>query len=70
MNKQKALEGEVQLGKVQRAIFTYLFYIKSKCEDDLKPKERQTAICLNEEDLHLIDKHNEIFALGETKHLH
>ena len=41
----------------------YLFYIKSKCEDDLKPKERQTAICLNEEDLHLIDKHNEIFEI-------
>ena len=41
----------------------YLFYIKSNCEDDLKPKERQTAICLNEEDLHLIDKNKSIFEI-------
>ena len=25
----------------------YLFYIKSNCEDDIKIKERQKAICLN-----------------------
>jgi len=41
----------------------YLFYIKSNCEDDLKPKERQTAICLNEEDLHLIDDRKDIFEI-------
>ena len=41
----------------------YLFYIKSNCEDDLKPKERQTAICLNEEDLHLIDNRKDVFEI-------
>ena len=41
----------------------YLFYIKSNCEDDIKIKERQTAICLNEEDLHLIDDRKEIFEI-------
>ena len=40
-----------------------LFYIISKCEDDLKKKERRDAICLNEEDLHLIDTHTHIFEL-------
>ena len=41
----------------------YLFYIKSNCEEDLKPRDRQTAICLNEEDLTLIDKRNDVFEL-------
>jgi len=40
-----------------------LFYIKSKCEDHLKAKERRDAICLNEEDLHLIDKNTDIFEI-------
>ena len=40
-----------------------LFYIISKCEDDLKKKERRDAICLNEEDLHFIDSHTHIFEL-------
>lgn len=41
----------------------YLFYIKSNCEEDTKPKDRQTAICLNEEDLALIGKRKDIFEL-------
>ena len=40
-----------------------MFYIKSKCEDDVKIRERQTAICLNEEDLHLIDDRTEVFEI-------
>jgi DNA polymerase elongation subunit (family B) len=40
-----------------------LYYVNSKCEEDLKPRERQTAICLNEEDLHLIDKNSDKFEL-------
>tara|TARA_R110000796_G_scaffold123761_4_gene238219 strand:- start:35036 stop:37516 length:2481 start_codon:yes stop_codon:yes gene_type:complete len=41
----------------------YLFYIKSNCEDDLKPKDRAVAVCLNEEDLPLIDKRPDIFEI-------
>ena len=41
----------------------YLFYIKSNCEEDLKPKERAVAICLNEEDLKLIDERPDIFEI-------
>jgi len=41
----------------------YLFYIKSNCEEDLKPKERAVAICLNEEDLKLIDERSDIFEI-------
>mgnify|MGYP001471465138 FL=1 len=40
-----------------------LFYVKSKCQDDLKPRERNTAICINEEQLNLIDEHKEKFEL-------
>ena len=40
-----------------------LYYVKSNCEDDLKPRERQSAICLNEEDLHLIDKNKDKFEM-------
>jgi len=32
-----------------------LYYVISKCEEELKPRERHRAICLNEDDLHLID---------------
>ena len=41
----------------------YLFYIKSNCEDDLKIKDRAVAVCLNEEDLPLIDKRSDIFEI-------
>jgi len=40
-----------------------LFYIKSKCQDELKEKDRDKAICLNKEDLHLIDSRKDIFEL-------
>ena len=40
-----------------------LFYIISKCEDDLKMKERRDAICLNEEDLNLIDTRKDVFEM-------
>ena len=40
-----------------------LFYIKSNCEDDIKIKQRQQAICLNEEDLNLIDDRKDVFEL-------
>ena len=40
-----------------------LFYVKSKCQDDLKPRERNTAICLNEEQLDLIDKNSDKFEM-------
>ena len=41
----------------------FLFYIKSNCEDDIKIKQRQQAICLNEEDLKLIDDRKDVFEL-------
>jgi DNA polymerase elongation subunit (family B) len=41
----------------------YLFYIKSNCEEDMKSRDRQTAICLNEEDLHLVDDRKDVFEL-------
>ena len=41
----------------------YLFYIKSNCEDDLKNKERQKAICLNSEDLKYIDDRKDVFEI-------
>jgi DNA polymerase elongation subunit (family B) len=40
-----------------------LFYINSKCEDELKVKQRQQAICLNEEDLHLVDERKDVFEI-------
>ena len=45
----------------------YLFYIKSNCEEDLKSRDRQTAICLNEEDLGFIDSKKDIFELDYDK---
>ena len=41
----------------------YLFYVKSKIEDDKKLKERHKAICINEDDLHLIDKNKDKFEI-------
>jgi len=41
----------------------YLFYIKSNCEDSLKVKERQKAICLNSEDLKYIDARKDVFEI-------
>ena len=41
----------------------YLFYIKSNCEDDLKKKDKQRAICLNDEDLKHIDNRKDIFEI-------
>ena len=41
----------------------YLFYIKSNCEEEIKPKDRQTSICLNEEDLKLIETRKDIFEI-------
>jgi len=41
----------------------YLFYIKSNCEDDIKIKERQKAICLNSEDLKYIDERKDVFEI-------
>ena len=41
----------------------YLFYVKSKLEDDKKVKERHKAICINEDDLHLIDQNNDKFEI-------
>ena len=40
-----------------------VFYIKSNCEDDLKKKDRQRAICLNDEDLKNIDARKDIFEI-------
>ena len=45
----------------------YLFYVKSNCEDDIKARDRQTAICLNEEDLPLIDSRKDIFEIDYDK---
>ena len=44
-----------------------LFYIISKCEDDLKMKERRDAICLNEEDLNLIDTRKDVFEMDYNR---
>ena len=41
-----------------------LFYVESFCEDDLKPKERHDAICINEEDLSLIDSNSDKFKVN------
>jgi DNA polymerase elongation subunit (family B) len=40
-----------------------LFYVISNCQNDLKPRERNTAICLNEEQLNLIDENPDKFKL-------
>jgi len=40
-----------------------LFYIKSKCEDDKPKGQRSKAICLLQEDMHLIDSRKEVFEL-------
>ena len=41
----------------------YLFYIVSHCEEDLKPKDRNTAICLLDEHLHFIDERKDLFEI-------
>jgi len=45
----------------------YLFYIKSNCEEEIKPRDRQTAICLNEEDLGFIDSRKDVFEIDYDK---
>ena len=40
-----------------------LFYIKSHCEDDIKPNQRNKAICILEEELDLIDKNKDKFSI-------
>jgi len=40
-----------------------MFYIRSKVEDDKKPRLRTTAICLLQEDLHLIDERKDVFEI-------
>ena len=41
-----------------------LFYVQSLCEEELKPKERHDAICINEENLTLIDKNSDKFKIN------
>lgn len=40
-----------------------LFFIKSKCENDLKPKERHKTICIPLDELDLIDKRTDLFEI-------
>ena len=40
-----------------------LFYIISKCEEELKPKKRHSAICINDENLNLIDLNKDKFTI-------
>jgi DNA polymerase elongation subunit (family B) len=40
-----------------------MFYITSKCEDDLKPKDRTKVICVNDDQLPELTKHPELFEL-------
>jgi DNA polymerase elongation subunit (family B) len=40
-----------------------LFYVTSTCQDELKPRDRNTAICVKEEDLDLIDKSKALFKM-------
>ena len=49
--------------KITHRDMPYLFYIKSNCEKDKKPKDRNTAICLLDEHLHFIDDRKDLFEL-------
>lgn len=44
----------------------FLFFIKSKCEEDAKPKERHDSICLLPADLHFIDERTDLFEIDYT----
>lgn len=41
----------------------YLFYVVSRCEDDLKKADRNKAICLLDEHLHFIDERKDLFEI-------
>ena len=41
----------------------YLFYVISNCEEDIKPRLRNKAICILEEDLDKVKSHPELFEL-------
>ena len=41
----------------------YMFYVVSKCEEDIKPRERNKAICVLEEDLPMVKAHPELFEI-------
>tara|TARA_Y100000034_G_C6907155_1_gene421340 strand:- start:343 stop:2796 length:2454 start_codon:yes stop_codon:yes gene_type:complete len=40
-----------------------LFYVTSTCQDELKPRDRNNAICVKEEDLDMIDKSKALFKM-------
>ena len=52
--------------KIQHSDSVYLFYIKSLCEQNLKPKDRHDAICLRPEDFSIIDN-NDKFEIDYDK---
>ena len=54
---------DIMDAKVDHMDKPLLFYVKSKCQEDMKPRERNTAICINEEQLNLIDDHTDKFEL-------
>ena len=41
----------------------FMFYIDSKCEDDVKPKDRTKVICVNDDLLSELTKHPKLFTL-------
>jgi hypothetical protein len=49
--------------KITHANNPLLFYVKSNCEDDIKPNQRNKAICILEEELDLIDKNKDKFSI-------
>ena len=49
--------------KITHANNPLLFYVTSNCEDDVKPNQRNKAICILEEELELIDKNKDKFSI-------
>jgi len=48
----------------------FMFYIVSKCEDELKPKDRTQVICVKDEQLPDLTKHPELFELDWDTFFH
>ncbi len=67
-NKPQHLKASIWANNILGTKITHinnplLFYVKSNCEDDIKPNQRNKAICILEEELDLINKNKDKFSI-------
>jgi len=61
---------EILETKVTHKDNPYLFYVTSTCQDEMKPKERNNAICVLEADLPKLSANPDLFVIDYDEYFH